>query len=103
MIGNYSTKSIVLIDFIVITEIARAAPSRQVPGGSARPSVFSNLQEPFQAHSRAECASNCGSKNERFSGLGMVLPKGGEINSRNFSGRSLSMAIEECPHELPGD
>ena|SRR5271157_5919594 len=68
MVGNYARMSIILLNFIDIIGLARAAPSRQVPGGSAKPRAFSGLRESLQVHSKGECASDCRSKNERFSG-----------------------------------
>jgi hypothetical protein len=67
-VSNYSIKSIVLIDFINITEIASAVPFRQAAEASATPRAFRNLQTGLPIHSKGECASNCSSKNQRFSG-----------------------------------
>jgi hypothetical protein len=86
-------KSIIILDFIDITEIARAAPSRQVPGGCAKPRAFSGLRESLQVPSKGQCASNCSSKRDRFSGSEWFFLR---IEAESLPTRRSTRRVKRC-------
>jgi hypothetical protein len=63
---NYSIKSIMLLDFISITEIARAVPFSRSPAKANNYLFTSNLQTSPQIDCKPGCASNCSSTNEEM-------------------------------------
>jgi len=64
--------SIILLDFIGITGLARAAPSRQVPGESAKPRAFSGLRESLQVHGKGGVCIELQLEEREILRLGMV-------------------------------
>ncbi len=72
MVGNYAIMSIIVLDFVGITGLARAAPSRQVPGESAKPRAFSGLRESLQVHSKRGVCIELQLEERKLLRLGMV-------------------------------
>lgn len=72
MVGNYAMMSIIVLDFVGITGLARAAPSRQALRGSAKPRAFSGLRESLQVHSKGRVCIELQLEEREILRLGMV-------------------------------